>query len=151
MSGRLQVRIREVGIPAEARRREAFRALVEAQDSGTTVLTARREVARQFGLSPAIFQAIEDEGMIYDWPPLGPDETSPAVKQAARDSTVAVARCASPRPAEVKRRAVDLNSATQGQSVGREAVIACYRDRMRADWEGQLRTGKSARDSGGTP
>jgi hypothetical protein len=54
----------------EERRREAFAALVEAQDRGDTVAESRRKVATRFGVSPQEIARIEREGMDNDWPPL---------------------------------------------------------------------------------
>ena len=59
----------KVDLPEE-RRREMFRALVEAQDGGMSVEESRRHVAKQFGVTPAQVQRIETEGMDREWPPL---------------------------------------------------------------------------------
>jgi len=56
--------------PPEDRRREVFRALVEAQDGRVSVSESRRAVARRFGLSDNAVRAIEDEGLTNNWPPL---------------------------------------------------------------------------------
>jgi hypothetical protein len=54
----------------EARRKEAFRALVEAQDNRVSVADSRRQVAEQYDLSEADMKAIEQEGVENGWPPL---------------------------------------------------------------------------------
>jgi hypothetical protein len=55
----------------EDRRREVFRALVEAQDyQEMTRPQARRLIARRFGITEAQADAIEREGMERLWPPL---------------------------------------------------------------------------------
>ena len=54
----------------EPRRREAFRALVEAQDGGTPVAESRRKVAERFALTEEQVRQIEREGLDQNWPPL---------------------------------------------------------------------------------
>ena len=54
----------------EERRRELFKALVEAQDAGMPVEESRRHLAKQFGVTPAQVRRIETEGMDQEWPPL---------------------------------------------------------------------------------
>jgi hypothetical protein len=54
----------------EDRRREIFRALVEAQDRGTPAAESRTEVAKQFGITPKQLRDIEQEGLNETWPPL---------------------------------------------------------------------------------
>jgi hypothetical protein len=54
----------------EDRRRDVFRALVEAQDAGRTVPDSRQDIARRFGLSEPEVRAIEREGIEHNWPPL---------------------------------------------------------------------------------
>jgi hypothetical protein len=55
----------------EERRREIFRALVEAEDYQEMPRPqARRLVARRFGIPEARVQEIEREGMERLWPPL---------------------------------------------------------------------------------
>jgi hypothetical protein len=54
----------------EERRREIFRALVEAQDRGTPPAESRADVAKQFGITPKQLQDIEREGLNNTWPPL---------------------------------------------------------------------------------
>jgi hypothetical protein len=56
--------------PPVGRRREAFRALVEAQDRGLSVPDSRRQVGDQYDLTDAEIRAIEWEGVKKDWPPL---------------------------------------------------------------------------------
>ena len=56
--------------PAEDRRREIFRALVEAQDEGAGVARSRTLVADRFGLSQEQVRDIEREGLQAEWPPL---------------------------------------------------------------------------------
>ena len=56
--------------PAEDRRREVFRALVEAQDQGAGVARSRTLVAERFGLSQEQVRDIEREGLQAEWPPL---------------------------------------------------------------------------------
>jgi hypothetical protein len=142
MSGRSQVRVREIGVPAEARRRDAFRAIVEAQDNGATVLAARRDVARQFGLSPTMLQAIESEGIIYDWPPLGPEVTESSAIPAIKD--VSSTRIAPPPPAAAKGPLPDSPSDAPVRKIEPEEWIAHYRDRLRTAWEGQVRSSRAA-------
>jgi hypothetical protein len=54
----------------EARRKEIFQALVEAQDRQVGVAQSRRLVARQFGVSENQIRDIEQEGLDGQWPPL---------------------------------------------------------------------------------
>jgi len=56
-------------IPVE-RRREAFAALVAAQDTGLDVATSRKQVAARFGLTTKTVEKIEKEGLDAQWPPL---------------------------------------------------------------------------------
>jgi hypothetical protein len=56
--------------PAEDRRREVFRALVEAQDQGAGVARSRTLIAERFGLSEKQVRDIEQEGLQAEWPPL---------------------------------------------------------------------------------
>jgi hypothetical protein len=55
----------------EARRREIFLALVEAQDRQLTVPQSRQAVAEQFGVTEQRVRLIEREGLDARWPPLG--------------------------------------------------------------------------------
>jgi hypothetical protein len=54
----------------EARRREIFMALVEAQDHAMTVPQSRKAVAERFGLDEGQVRLIEREGLDHHWPPL---------------------------------------------------------------------------------
>jgi len=54
----------------ERLRREVFRALVEAQDAGSSVLQSRADVARHFRIPAYEVRRIEGEGIDKDWPPL---------------------------------------------------------------------------------
>ncbi len=55
---------------AQEQRLEAFRALVEAQDSGSSVAQSRKAVAERFGISEQQLRHIEREGLDELWPPL---------------------------------------------------------------------------------
>ena len=55
---------------SEARRREIFLAVVEAQDREMTVPQSRKTVAAQYGVSEGDVQQIEREGLKNGWPPL---------------------------------------------------------------------------------
>ena len=54
----------------EDRRKEIFRALVEAQDQEMSVPQSRKLVAQRFGVTEAEVRQIEREGMDGLWPPL---------------------------------------------------------------------------------
>jgi hypothetical protein len=54
----------------EDRRKEIFRALVEAQDQNATVAGSRKTIARRFGITERQLLAIEREGLDGTWPPL---------------------------------------------------------------------------------
>jgi hypothetical protein len=54
----------------EERRKEIFRALVEAQDQQMTVEQSRRVIAERFGISEGQVRKIEREGLANEWPPL---------------------------------------------------------------------------------
>ncbi len=54
----------------EARRKEIFRALVEAQDGGASVAESRKLVAERFGVDEKEVRRIEREGLDNEWPPL---------------------------------------------------------------------------------
>jgi hypothetical protein len=56
--------------PPEARCKEVFLALVEAQDRDMTVAQSRKLVADRFGLTERQVRAIEREGLDRQWPPL---------------------------------------------------------------------------------
>ena len=55
----------------QARRKEIFLALVEAQDTKRGVVMSRKEIARRFGITERQLRKIEQEGVDGDWPPLG--------------------------------------------------------------------------------
>ncbi len=55
---------------SEDRRREIFRALVEAKDRAVPVAESRAEVARRYGVSESQVRSIEREGLDQTWPPL---------------------------------------------------------------------------------
>jgi Sigma-70, region 4 len=55
----------------EARRKEIFLALVDAQDHDMPVDLSRKVVAERFGVSEGQVRQIEREGLDNDWPPLG--------------------------------------------------------------------------------
>ena len=52
------------------RRRAIFRAVVEAQDDGRSVVESRAEAARKFEVTEDQVKAIEQEGLDQQWPPL---------------------------------------------------------------------------------
>ena len=54
----------------EARRKEIFLALVEAQDQEMPVDVSRRAVSERFGVSEGQVRQIEREGLDNGWPPL---------------------------------------------------------------------------------
>ena len=54
----------------EADRRKIFLALVEAQDSGVSVVESRRVIGKSFNLSEHQVRLIEQEGLDNEWPPL---------------------------------------------------------------------------------
>jgi hypothetical protein len=54
----------------EDRRKQIFRALVEAQDQEMGVPQSRELVAHRFGVTEAEVRQIEREGMDGLWPPL---------------------------------------------------------------------------------
>jgi hypothetical protein len=56
-------------LPQE-RRRDIFRALVEAQDGELTVAQSRQAVAERYGLSQEQLRRVEREGLDGHWPPL---------------------------------------------------------------------------------
>jgi hypothetical protein len=57
-------------IPSEARRKEIFFALVEAQDQEVGVARSRQVVAQRFGVTEQQIREIEKEGIDHEWPPL---------------------------------------------------------------------------------
>jgi hypothetical protein len=54
----------------EERRREIFRALVEAQDHAMSVAESRKVVAKRFGIDERQMSRVEREGLDAEWPPL---------------------------------------------------------------------------------
>lgn len=60
--------------PSEDRRRAIFAALVQAQDRTRSLHAAKQEVLAQFGVTWAIVEQIEQEGMNNEWPPLDEPE-----------------------------------------------------------------------------
>ena len=56
-------------VPLEIRQ-EAFRQLVELQDSGTSVEKSRYQIGTRYSLSTDQMQIIEREGLNKSWPPL---------------------------------------------------------------------------------
>jgi DNA-directed RNA polymerase sigma subunit (sigma70/sigma32) len=55
---------------SEARRKEIFLALVDAQDHELGVAQSRTLIAERFGLSEEQVRQIEREGLNSQWPPL---------------------------------------------------------------------------------
>ena len=55
---------------SEARRKEIFLALVEAQDHDLGVAQSRTLIAERFALSESQVRQIEREGLNSQWPPL---------------------------------------------------------------------------------
>jgi hypothetical protein len=55
---------------SEARRRDAFRLLVLAQDMQMSVEESRMMVSEQYGLDEDRIRLIEREGLAGQWPPL---------------------------------------------------------------------------------
>ena len=55
---------------SEFQRKEIFRALVDVQDKGSSVLQSRKEVAKHFRVSDKQVRQIEEEGLEHEWPPL---------------------------------------------------------------------------------
>lgn len=58
-------------LPPEDQRRAVFAALVAAQDRARSVHDAKQEVVARFGITWAILERIEQEGLDNEWPPLG--------------------------------------------------------------------------------
>jgi hypothetical protein len=54
----------------EDRRKEIFRALVEAQDQRVSVAESRKAVASRFNITERQLREIEREGLNATWPPL---------------------------------------------------------------------------------
>ena len=55
---------------SEARRKEIFRALVDAQDHQMGVLQSRAIIAKRFDIDTRDLKRIEQEGIDNNWPPL---------------------------------------------------------------------------------
>ena len=55
---------------SQSRRKEAFLALVTAQDADMPVAQSRKEIAQRFGITEAEVVRIEREGLDGHWPPL---------------------------------------------------------------------------------
>jgi hypothetical protein len=55
---------------SEAKRKEIFQALVEAQDQEMTVSQSYQAITERFGVSSAQLRNIEREGLDNQWPPL---------------------------------------------------------------------------------
>jgi len=59
----------DTAIPLDSRQ-NIFRALVEAQDGGLTVVASRADVATRFAITEEDVKNIEREGLANQWPPL---------------------------------------------------------------------------------
>ena len=57
-------------LPPEDLRRAVFAALVSAQDRARSAHEAKQEVLARFGVTWAILERIEQEGLDKQWPPL---------------------------------------------------------------------------------
>ena len=55
---------------SDARRKEIFLALVDAQDQEVPVDVSRKVVSERYGVSEGQVRQIEREGLDNDWPPL---------------------------------------------------------------------------------
>lgn len=55
---------------SESRRKEIFRALVDAQDHQIGVLESRARIAKQFSVDTGQLKRIEEEGIDNNWAPL---------------------------------------------------------------------------------
>ena len=64
------LRPRPIDEPSEDRRKEIFRALVEAQDQEMSVAQSRKLIASRFGVTEDDVRKIEREGLEGLWPPL---------------------------------------------------------------------------------
>ena len=56
---------------SEARRKEIFLALVDAQDQKMGVVQSRKLMVERFGVTESAVCQIEREGLDNQWPPLG--------------------------------------------------------------------------------
>jgi hypothetical protein len=54
----------------EMRRKDIFRALVQAQDGGMSIEESHRYVAERFGVTEGQVRQVELEGVEIDWPRL---------------------------------------------------------------------------------
>ena len=54
----------------EARRKEIFQALVDAQDQNLSVPQSRQVITERFGITESQLRLIEQEGLDQQWPPL---------------------------------------------------------------------------------
>lgn len=70
LNGQSSRATRVEGAIDEASRRFIFRALVELEDTGATVLAARARVARACHVTLGEIRRIEQEGIDHEWPPL---------------------------------------------------------------------------------
>ncbi len=61
-------------------RKAIFLKLVELQDSGITVRDSKNQIQESFGIEDDELQAIEDEGLDNQWPPLGVAEVTKLAK-----------------------------------------------------------------------
>jgi hypothetical protein len=61
---------KEFAMLSESKRKEVFLALVNMQDTGASVSESRQVMAERFNLTERQVCRIEQEGLIYDWPPL---------------------------------------------------------------------------------
>jgi hypothetical protein len=52
------------------RRKEIFRALVEAQDQEMTLVQSRKFIGERYGITESQLRSIEREGLEGEWPPL---------------------------------------------------------------------------------
>jgi hypothetical protein len=64
-------------LPADDKRKEIFRALVELQDQGYAAEPSRIRIADQFRISVSEVQHVEREGIVNNWPPLADDNDQP--------------------------------------------------------------------------
>jgi len=64
-------------VPADEKRKEIFRVLVELQDQGCANEPSRIRIADQFRISVSEVQHIEREGIANNWPPLADDSDKP--------------------------------------------------------------------------
>jgi hypothetical protein len=75
----------------DARRKEIFLALVDAQDHDMPVDLSRKVVAERFGVSEAQVRQIEREGLDNDWPRWGsllPSREAPGPPADGREPTM---------------------------------------------------------------